>query len=404
MPGITGQGTTFNLPNFVGPLFAASPEDTPFLSTIGGLTGGRPTTSTVFTWSGYDLRDADKLRQRLEGANAPAAEARTRYSARNVVEIHHEAVETSYTKQATAGQLAGSGSSHPHAGSQVGSNPVPDEHSWQLMQAIKQVARDVEKTFVAGLFQEPSDNSTPRRTRGLIDAISTNVNDRGTLVGNGAVSIATNGDVTEASHGLAVNDAVIPRAITGGAIGVLDDEQVYYVRTVADANTFTLSRTIGGAAITLAATGGADLYKCAAVTEAMILDTMQTAWENGGLMEGETRTIMVNAGLRRKLTNIFVTAKSYQETSRNVGGVSLRTLQTDFGDTNIIMSRYVPTGCMLFVSLEECAPRFLEIPGKGHFFVEPLAKVGAAERDQLYGEIGLEYGNERTHAKLTGVF
>ena len=40
MAGITGQGNTFNLPNYVGELFALSRETTPFLSAIGGLTGG----------------------------------------------------------------------------------------------------------------------------------------------------------------------------------------------------------------------------------------------------------------------------------------------------------------------------------------------------------------------------
>ena len=48
MPGITGQGNTYNLPNYVGELFAASREDTPLLSAIGGLTGGIATTSTLF--------------------------------------------------------------------------------------------------------------------------------------------------------------------------------------------------------------------------------------------------------------------------------------------------------------------------------------------------------------------
>ena len=32
-----------------------------------------------------------------------------------------------------------------------------------------------------------------------------------------------------------------------------------------------------------------------------------------------------------------------------------------------------------------------------------LAKVGSAERTQIYGEIGLEYGNEAAHAKITGM-
>ena len=37
---ITGTGNTFNLPNFAGDLFTASPTQTPFLSMIGGLSGG----------------------------------------------------------------------------------------------------------------------------------------------------------------------------------------------------------------------------------------------------------------------------------------------------------------------------------------------------------------------------
>ncbi len=99
MPGITGMGTTYNLPNYVGELFAASREDTPLLSAIGGLTGGRATKATSFEWQGYDLRDPDDTRQRLEGADAPDGEARARYKASNVVEIHQEAVNLSYTKQ-----------------------------------------------------------------------------------------------------------------------------------------------------------------------------------------------------------------------------------------------------------------------------------------------------------------
>ena len=35
MAGITGLGTTFNLPNYHGELFAVSPTDTPLLSEIG---------------------------------------------------------------------------------------------------------------------------------------------------------------------------------------------------------------------------------------------------------------------------------------------------------------------------------------------------------------------------------
>lgn len=46
--GVTGTGNTFNLPNFAGELFTASPTRTPFLSMIGGLSGGRKTDNDRF--------------------------------------------------------------------------------------------------------------------------------------------------------------------------------------------------------------------------------------------------------------------------------------------------------------------------------------------------------------------
>ncbi|AID58825.1 major capsid protein [Mycobacterium phage Gaia] len=316
MAGITGTGTTFNLPNFVGELYSASPEDTPFLSAIGGLTGGVPVHgSSVFTWSSYDLRDAEDDRQRVEGNDAPTAEGRARAVASNVLEIHQEAVSVSYTKIAATNMFGGTA---PFVG---GLNPVQDELAWQLRQEFKQVARDVEKSFITGTYNMPANNSTARRTRGIIEAISTNSVD-------------------------------------------LED---------------------------------------ASLTADDVLDLMQSVWASGGIQEAETRTLLVGGSVRRQLSKLFITDAGYKEQSRNVGGVSVKTIETDFGLCNVMLDRYVPDDTLLVVSLEECTPRFLEIPGKGHFFAEPLAKTGASDRVQLYGEIGLEYGNERKHGKLEGI-
>ena len=318
MPGIVGQGTTYNLPNFVGELFAATPEDTPLLSAIGGLTGGESTGSTMFEWQGYDLRDAEDNRQRLEGANAPNGESRKRYNAFNVVEIHQEAVELSYTKQGATRQRNVDGMPVVQVGTTI---LHADEMAWQIQQQLKQVSRDVEKTFITGTYNSPTDNTQPRRTRGLLEAITTNVKTT---------------DKTAANL---------------------------------DADT--------------------------------ILDLMQMAWDNGGIQESETRTVIVNSTIKRALTRIFITDAKYQEQTRNVGGVDLQTIETDFGKLNIMLDRYMPKDKLVVASLEQLAPCFLDIPGKGHFFAEPLAKTGASDKVQLYGEIGLKYGNERTHAVLT---
>lgn len=318
MAGITGLGTTFNLPNFVGELFNTSPEDTPFLSAIGGLTGGMGINSTLWTWSSFDLRQADATRQRLEGADAPTAEERVRVQASNTLEIHQEKVSVSYTKQAATGNFKVSSTSSPFVG---GTNVVQDELAWQLTQAFKQVARDVEKSFIQGTYLLPPDNGQARRTRGLLQAITTN----------------------------AIDNA------------------------------------------------GATL------TEDSVLDLMQRVWDNGGIQEAETRTLICGSWVKRQLSTIFITNKNYREQTRNVGGVNLQTIETDFGVTNIMLNRYMPSEQLAVVSLEDCAPVFLEIPGKGHFFAEPLAKTGSAENVQLYGEIGLQYGNELKHGKLYGL-
>lgn len=152
MAGISGLGTTYNLPNYVGELFGASPEDTPLLSTIGGLTGGESVGATLFEWQGFDLREAEDGRQRLEGEDAPTGEARVRYNASNVVEIHQEAVSISYTKQGATKQRGTSGTAVT-----IGSTAIPvDELAWQLAQQFKQIARDVEKTFITGTFANPN--------------------------------------------------------------------------------------------------------------------------------------------------------------------------------------------------------------------------------------------------------
>ena len=319
MAGITGQGTTFNLPNYTNELFRLTPADTPVLSAIGGLTGGKGSNTPVFTWQTYDLRAAAVNRQRLEGANAPTAEARVRANVRNVLEIHQEALEVSYTKQAAVGLIAGSGSSHPHGGSSPGANPVTNEIDWQLAQHIIQIARDVELTFLTGAFVEPADNATARQTRGLVNAITTNVVDAGTA---------------------------------------------------------------------------------APLTKAHVLDLMQAVWTSGGIMVDETRTLICNGFQKRKLTELFISDAVYQQDSRTVGGVRVDTILTDFGTVNVMLDRHMPAGTIVVASLEQLTPVFMEIPGKGHFFVEPLSKAGAADRFQLYGEIGLEYGNEQAHGKI----
>src|SRR5690348_5026013 len=165
MSGITAIGTTFNEPNYHGELIALTPTETPLLSAAGGVNGGGQVTDTTIEWQKYDLRDPE-ISPALEGADAPSAQARVRANVTNRVQIFHKAVGTSYTKQAAVNQYASA-----FNGS---ANPVTNEHSWQVMQELKQLALDVNYSFWNAQRHDPSDNTTARQMAGLLSVISSN--------------------------------------------------------------------------------------------------------------------------------------------------------------------------------------------------------------------------------------
>lgn len=314
MATVSGQGTTYNLPNYHGELFTVTPTETPFLSAIGGLAGAVRTRSKVFEWQTSDRRTTSANNSELEGAAAPTASQQSRANVTNVVEIHQSSIDVSYTKQAAVGQ---------YDGANIGpdDNPVLDEVAFQTTAELESMAVDIEKSFLSGTFQNPSDNLTERQTRGILSAITTNVN----------------------------ANAGTPRALT---------------KAIVDA-------------------------------------TLTTAFNNGARMPQAQTVFMCGPDQKINLSDLYSAATLNQPTmTRNVGGVAIDTLVTDFGVFGVMLDRWMPAGQIAIVDLSVCRPRFLEIPGKGMLFVEPLSKDGASDKFQLYGEVGLEYGPETYHALI----
>lgn len=314
MGAVSGQGTTYNLPNYHGLLYSVTPTETPFLSAIGGLSGGKRTKSVEFEWQTVDRRTSTANNSVVEGNAAPTGVARSRSNVSNVVEVHQSAVEVSYTRQAATGM---------YSGINIGSddNPVDDELTTQITAELESMAVDVELSFLTGTYQKPANNSTARKTRGLLTAIATNVNANG---GTGR-----------------------------------------------------------------------------ALSKAIVDATLSTMYGNGARLPQDSTVIMTGPGQKVNLTNLYTTATLNQPTmTRNIGGVAVDTLVTDFGTFGVMLNRWMPTGQVAIVDLSVCAPVWLEIPGRGLLFAEPLAKAGASEKWQLYGEVGLEYGPETYHGLI----
>jgi hypothetical protein len=129
---------------------------------------------------------------------------------------------------------------------------------------------------------------------------------------------------------------------------------------------------------------------------------LQSVFDNGGLTEDETFTLFCNSRVKRDLSTAYIKSygAGYFSQSRTVGGVTVDTILTDFGTLNVVVDRQMPKHKVLAASMAEVSPVFLDVPGRGHFFVEPLAKTGAQDKVQLYGEIGLAYGAESHHGVL----
>jgi hypothetical protein len=390
--GITAMGTTFNLPNYVGELFAITPSDTPFLSAIGGLTGGGMTTATEMEWQTYDLGDPGQ-NVALEGGTAPTAEGRVRGNVRNVLQVHHRKVSVSYTKQAATGLLTTPGSAPYHG--VPGVQPVTNELDWQTQQALKEIGLDINWSLLNGQYQLPTDNTTPRKTRGIIQAITTNRVAKGTSTTGVSSSTDT---VSSTGNGLSNGDKIV-FTTTG---------RIYYVVSAAT-DTFKVAKSAGGSALTLGtATGLAyTVPSGTALTVDDVNELAQMAYDNGGLSEQDTAVMVVNSRQKLAVTKAFSAAYRQADPisagARNVGGVAVDTVVTDFGTFGIMLDRHMPQDGILIASLEQCAPVFLNIEGKGTLFSEPLAKTGASDEEQLYGEVGLKYGNERSHAYMNGL-
>jgi len=396
--GITALGTTYNLPNYSGILHQLTPADTPLFSAIGGLTGGGQTTDTEFEWQTFDLRAATQPAV-LEGQDAPAEQNRVRAQVKNVTQIHQEAVGVSYTKQAAVGRKAGL------ANEAV--NPVRDELDWQTEQALKQIVRDANWSFINGVYQLPVDNTTARKTRGLLAAITTNVID-GSIPGPaswvGAAATAATDLITAAAHTLAINDQIVFTSV--GTATPLATNTVYYVSATGfAAGAFSVSLTKGGAVVNITADGTVTFRKRQVLTKVLVDDLLQMVFDSGGITEQDTATLLVSSAQRRAVTSAYVGAGNYVTVALegNVGGVRVDRITTDFGTLNVMLDRAMPADGLAVVSLEMLRPVYLEIPGKGHMFAEPLSKTGAKDRVQIYGEVGLAYGNERAHGKYTAL-
>lgn len=88
---------------------------------------------------------------------------------------------------------------------------------------------------------------------------------------------------------------------------------------------------------------------------------------------------------------------------RNINGLMIQTILTPFGAVGVHLMETIPVGTALVFNPSVMRPIEMNVPNKGNFFLEELAKVGAGQNYQIFGQIGLDFGCEWVSAKITGL-
>ena len=162
--------TSFGVLNYSGALFNKGNTRTPLSSMIGG---NAKVTNHVEFVTGQEYATGGGAQPDIsENASltAPEITSVTREQKTNVTQIFHEAIGVSYGKMSNMGTLAGLNVAGQEANPQT-------ELDFQIAAKLKKVQNDIEYTFINGVYRKANNDSTANRTRGLVNAITSNVID-----------------------------------------------------------------------------------------------------------------------------------------------------------------------------------------------------------------------------------
>ena len=347
---------TSDINNFQGELFRVGGQRTPFLSAMGGLSGGgKVIQSTFFQFQTADNETISSApTEGTEGGQPTEYLGRNRGAYTQVTQIFHKGVKMSYTAMAAynqqnafdlgaAGFNTSDGDGTLTAADKLalfGGNPITDELAEQLELALEKVAREVEYFAINGTFADGVHASNP-------------VGDNRTF------------------RGLAAHTA-----LNGGN---------KYFNTSTEAT--------GGTAKKLDWDGVAKSLKKLYDASAPV--------KNPVLLVNSANMLELNKQLHNPQSG--GTTAAVLPRDRNVGGIDIDTIITPFGSIGMMVldSNILGSNDAYIVDMAYVSPIFTNIPGKGTVFVRDIdqddyARVAKA----IYMEMGIDFGPPQYHLHI----
>lgn len=334
MAQFTGIVTSWDIPNFVGELYTA--DVTPgakevhpsFLTLVGGLNGS---TARIVPDMNFNMTvefDSPAPTQPNISENTsytvlPAPVNPILTPTDNTCQIFMESAAETYTSMSTRGRLVSDqlypvGASTEAWMSEFAPSNDASAIARQVTYALQRVARNVNYTFLNGTYVKSTGKGVAARTRGLLEAITTN-------------AIAANG-----------------AALSDDLIGQLMLEMVT---------------------------------------------------NSGGRAFQSMPILIMGAKQKRLFSQIY----AFPPESRTYAGYNIEQFMTDFGNVGVLYEPTIAADTILFASMAVIRPVYCPVPGKGILFYEEKPQIGASVGGMVFGQIGLDYGPEWMHGKITGL-
>lgn len=166
----------------------------------------------------------------------------------------------------------------------------------------------------------------------------------------------------------------------------------------ANAGVAAQTRGLQGAAGACALAGGTRVNNLGNPLTLPVMQAFLLQMYNAGA-KFRNPVIFVGGRLKQVISGIY----GFAPASRNVGGVNIEQIVTDFGNIGIVVSRNTLANTVLLADMDVIAPVFQEVPGKGTIFYEELGRAGGAVTGQLYGIVGMDHGPAFAHGELFNV-
>jgi hypothetical protein len=162
--------------------------------------------------------------------------------------------------------------------------------------------------------------------------------------------------------------------------------------------------TVGTAAGAVA--GAGTLGTLGTLTFSLILNTLQTQYDNRLWSNGDRILAPCNSTVKRALTEIFKTEYNFGKNGESVteAGVSLQRFNTDFGPVDILLTHDFPRNDLYFLNTKYMSLIGRPVPGKGLMFEDQIISNGVAGGGVgIYTEMGMYTGPGAAHSRIFGI-